>query len=653
MSYQRSRSSLRAPGVPRNPGSRGDEETGTFDNTTVYGDDYTPLGEDLGVLNLDSLFYSEMDKGVKDVKDSNPEGVKMGDPTDTAMPEKIEFTPHDKEFLKMLGSMVSQATTAAVGAMWEKEKATAVSQGWYGSPPGQGVPTAAVDKSGAPSGDGVGTPAAGSQCAANSRVINGMIIRDKPRSEAERHQEAVVISRFARKGKDALDTAKIRDRCCAPLKNKFALIDVSKLTSQDGAGGSLGSMLLAQKTCMTKLFEWLARYDVAYLLSEFPNTTDFSNKDMVPFFPRIDLRTQYRQVTVSQVASWQQFVHDCMGPADTVTSQWLLQFLTESIEADLYLQLKQVFDTFAEQQRGDVLLFKILTDILDANTYENRELYQESIKTYRLSDSPGEDVAHSLAVFGVFVELLDDCDVPSHLVKHMLNGQKHCSIPDYVETVDNFIKQLDSPLYTAWERQQGGQSIVLQQFASTLRQRYNTLQTTKKWIVASPATPIFKLSTPSSSSSSKASSHTNTSSSKLVPPKLSWQKWFLSKTCTVKDENGKVCGGNHPSKYHNDPGILTRPYDPSSLKSGQKHKAQRDGLRFKAGKGSEFKKRVYQVFEDCIDDEELMAHKADAFEHVNLAGDVGELTDDLSAPSEAEEDADTSPAMALAAMGLD
>lgn len=385
-----------------------------------------------------------------------------------------------------------------------------------------------------------------------------------------------------------------------------------------------------------------------YLLTQFPNTTDFSNPEVVSHFPRIDLRKEYRRVTVQQVADYEQFIHDYMSVTDMESTGWLKDVLVNSIEANCHIQLKQILDLYPEQQQGGVLLFKLLADHQDADTFEHRELYQESIKSYRLSDTKDENVPISLAGFMALVEMLDPRDVPSDLVRHMLNGQKFCSVAEYVGFVESQLSQLDSPIFDEWANSQsGGELQLLNKYGSKLRQKHSTLLQKKQWIVPDTKASIFKAG---SHRAPQAPPHSNQGVPKgMVAPRPDWQKWFLSQSCTHTDEHGNVCGGRHPTKYHDDPGILHRPFDPKSIRSAK----NRSKFRFKSGKGADFNKRVYQLFEDCVEDDELLANMADMLEleHVHVAGD--DTTTDEPSRSEDDGNIDSSPAMALAAMGLD
>jgi hypothetical protein len=404
---------------------------------------------------------------------------------------------------------------------------------------------------------------------------------------------------------------------------------------------------------MMGLLKWMASYDVGHILADTLNTQSFHDIEHVARQPRIDLRKQanYRSVSVEQMASYQQFIHERMSPTDIESSEWLFDVLQLSIESNLLLQLNQLHESYPEVQRGGVLFFKLLVDTLDANTFENVELYQDYIKDYKLSDTPNEDVGVSLSCFVAVHSMLDPRDVPSNIIRHMLNGQKHCAVKEYRDTVVGMLASVEGPLFDAYVQSMGGDYIkILHQFVTKLKTKFTSLQTSKKWTPStrSPGGAFFKANI-------NRETRTLPDANGFLPPNKSWQAWFDRQEC-------KKCGKKgHPTKHCHDQGIRDRPWKPQSLTSlpnpsiirkngNPKHRAP----RIKSDRVGDFKKRIYQAFVDCVEDEdaEMLANMADFVEHINVATDEDDVEPDREAQDDDDEDPDP-PAMALAAMSLD
>ena len=340
---------------------------------------------------------------------------------------------------------------------------------------------------------------------------------------------------------------------------------------------------------------------------------------------------------------------------------WFLQVLQNSIEPNFYIQLKQIYDTFDEKKQGGILLYRLIVGLQYDYTYENKELYQSSIKSYRLLDTPGEDVPISLACFGAVVEMLEARDVPSHLVKYMLQGHLSTTVDEYKDFVKSLLAQLDSPLYEEWEQKQGGQAVLLGKFASKLRQQYHLMQSKQRWTPASssskttPTGSFFPARaspannkprippTRSSSSGQHTTPPPNAAELGLVPPREEWQQWFDQQIC-------QRCKGRHPTKYHDDTGIRNRWFRPKE-KSGKSR-----APRIQASKAQDFKKRIYQAMFDCVEEEDksLLNECEDWDEFINMANgsETEPSREEATDEPDIEEDDTESQAMALAAMSL-
>jgi hypothetical protein len=195
----------------------------------------------------------------------------------------------------------------------------------------------------------------------------------------------------------------------------------------------------------------------------------------------------------------------------------------------------------------------------------------------------------------------------------------------------------------------GDHNKILHQFATKLKTKFTTLQTSKKWILSprSPGGAFFKANI--------RETRTVPDANGFLPPNKSWQAWFDHQECEKCGKKG------HPTKHCHDQGIRDQPWKPQQLASlpnpsfthkngNSKHRAP----RIKSDKAQDFKKRIYQAFVDCVDDEdaEMLANMADFVEHVNLATD-GNCDDEPEREAQDDNDESDPPAMALAAVSLE
>lgn len=481
------------------------------------------------------------------------------------------------------------------------------------------------------------------------QLVNGMMLRRAARTDDEIGKASVVLSRFARGGKDESEKKKIRDRCCAALKNKFVLLDYSKLTDSGTSGAKLGAMVLAQTNALDELKQWAERYDVQYLLM-MPDVSDFQVPTWVAGAPKKDLLSEYRSFSPSRIRDYQDFVATWMADVDSESSQWLLEVLQASTSKAILAEIHQEYMALPATQKGGLTLFKMIMDIIHTNTTEHTELFRNYLNTYQLRDTDKEEVPVSVAGFVAVVMMLPENDRPSNLVLLLLNGLES-SNQKFNETVLAQRGAINTPMYEQYKEQETELNLLLQFVKIAKRVYYSQLQARNWNPTQSSKTNFF------TASSGQASSVID-KQSKSLPPGFEnhtprFVKWFFSKKCSI-------CGKNHPDKFHNDPDMINRPFRKSdrparSLPSGQSQ--PKSGFKFKPGKNKEFKKRVYQVASDCIEDfkapddvddednfdvDEYMANMADdgdepGYEHVDDDGD---------------DDHEDSAAMALAALAL-
>jgi len=496
--------------------------------------------------------------------------------------------------------------------------------------------------------------------------VNGLDLRDAPRSADEMGEAQVVVSRYSR-GATMEAKKKLRERSTAALATKFEEMDVGRLLNHCQPGEDLGKMLLSQQTCFDKFASWCARSDVGYLFL-MPDTPSFGNKLVVASAPRINLLTHFKdpRVTREKVLSWQAFINSWLSEVDVESSGWAFDKLEASTSPLLLTKLKQSFDILPLVQQGGVTLWYLLTDALAANSFENKRLLQNYLQGFRLGDVPGEDVETASACFKAAAKMLPSADLPSDLLELYLRGMSKCSNSEFKNSCSAQLGFLESPVFDLWSSSNAGLTPVLQleSFATRLVTKYRSLRQAAKWsevpasaFPARPATRLshsrspFARSSPSSATLPRAptSTQADASAGKAIPPNKSWQHWFDSQEC-------EICHKRHPTRYHDDPGIRNRSWVPRS-RGGS---SGRPAPKFKQGGRQKFLRSVHQALLENADDfdgDELLAHIAGEDDDVSTAGDgdsaIGSSTLDRVSDVSEGGNAGDDTAQALAAIGLE
>jgi hypothetical protein len=202
-------------------------------------------------------------------------------------------------------------------------------------------------------------------------------------------------------------------------------------------------------------------------------------------------------------------------------------------------------------------------------------------------------------------------------------------------------------MYEQFKQNETELSLLLKFVTIAKRVYYSELQA-KRWKPAKTSQHLF----PALSNSSKLTAEAVLAKQpKSLPPgyvnhKEKFVRWYLSRVCGI-------CGGNHPDRNHDDPLFITRPIHKDKLTRPGTPKPKATP-KFKPGKKEEFKKRVYQVAADCLEDfsasDDTAVDSPDDF--ANLADDDAEFVEEHDFNEDTGDDNYDDSAMALAALAL-
>jgi hypothetical protein len=256
--------------------------------------------------------------------------------------------------------------------------------------------------------------------------------------------------------------------------------------------------------------------------------------------------------------------------------------------------------------------------------------------------------------FKAAMAMLDPVDLPMDMLRDFLHGMSRCSNEEFKASCSMQVAVLGSPMYTVYAALFPGATGPLQMleaFASKLEIHSDGLILAKKLTGHSAKDSFFPARDASPTGRSRGDSPRQQTrdtiphqQGQLVDPDPKWQRWWKSQTC-------EICGGNHPTRYHDDKGKYSRKYVPfkKSLQRTQAaspaNRSQTGSLRFKPGGKGKFIKKAYNILVENVEeeDQELLA---------NIMDDFG-AEDDETEPLIGGEDGESEGANALAAMGLD
>jgi hypothetical protein len=468
----------------------------------------------------------------------------------------------------------------------------------------------------------------------------------------------------------AEDKEKVRKNAVGALKYKFAFMDYAKLVNAGSSETSeFGSMILNQQVTIDGFSEWCEQYDVTGIL-QIPCVSDFSDVDVVANAPRVNLLKDYRRFSETHVRAFQAFVNRYLSDADVESSNWIKQKLTNSVETQLLIQVKQRFDKVAEIEQGGITLWKLLVDTLYANSYENKTLIVDFLTKQRLGSTPGHDVSVAATCFVAAARSLEPCDLPSTLVQDFLRCMSDCPVEDFTDLVRAFKGAIGIQDTSAVDP-----LVQLDIISGKLTAKYNALLKKKEWIVQKNS--VFRIVPVPKDGSRMPPLKPG---QELRDPDPSWQAWFDRQICGE-------CGKNHPTKHHDDVGVRNRkviftpptstskssrplsrpqfnrnrpPFNRGNPSNNPTSSNTRRPIRFRPGGKKAMEKAVHKAWLEFVEDgdHDMMAHLADEVADdtepemfANVA--EGDEDDGNDGNDDAEEYGEESIFKALAVAGLD
>lgn len=496
--------------------------------------------------------------------------------------------------------------------------------------------------------------------------------RAGPRKMDEIEEVKVVVPREKR-GNTVKDRKKVGDAVCKAISPQFFLPDYNKILSPESAE-TIGSQALDRQAPINAFIKWCKMYDCSYLF-KIPVVVgdEFDVASVSASTRNVDLLLHYKDISMDTVTRFQEFINTYLEYVDGESSEWIFRTLEESIKhSSLKVQLQQKLQDLPIAHRGGIVLFKLLVDRIDAHTWEATQATLNFLtSSFRLSNYKGEDVSVAVTQFTAAVKLLNTRDIPKDIIVYFINGLADCSNKEFHDVCVAQKGFMSTPIYEQWVEQKGARNnpaALLEYFSTTLVSKYESLLQGFKWTGADAKKSSFKAIAEDSSSS--------TDGAAFKARHGSWVEWFDKQVCTVPG-----CNKNHPTKYHDDPGIRNRPFVPfKDRKQHANRQSQRPGRpisrnkfsnRYPSNRAPRFKskdakdkamKAINNILLEHIedDDKELLANIGEAesdddepemdFQIHNVSEDVGEASEGDDGDDDDDDSMDA--ARALAAISL-
>ena len=243
------------------------------------------------------------------------------------------------------------------------------------------------------------------------------------------------------------------------------------------------------------IIDHLELYDIVYVLAV-PDTYDPSEADPLdqwllndPNFSATEIHLAWAKKSLDHVCAWQSFLNKRGSDIDVESSNWLQEFLSNCVNADLKKKVKEKFDLLSPHEQGGISYWKILMDIvfkMSSLTIQTLKEYLKSFGNAGLKSEVGQDVRTiGTLVRAVCTRLADKGSLEYEAYKNVIAGLAKCDVPLFA----NIYRQKAGTV----EEQDaihgyGGMSSedvlkLVEDLITAAMNIYDNMITAKKWIV--------------------------------------------------------------------------------------------------------------------------------------------------------------------------
>eukprot|EP00956_Cyclotella_meneghiniana_P035170 scaffold112213_cov44-Cyclotella_meneghiniana.AAC.11 len=106
----------------------------------------------------------------------------------------------------------------------------------------------------------------------------------------------------------------------------------------------------------------------------------------------VNLLTHHQGADLESVIGYQEFINTAADTVEIDSSNMVLRILQHTTEKSLLLCVKQTHDGLPQSRQGGLVLFKLIADAIDKDTFENRQALLDWLKSFSILNFDGENV---------------------------------------------------------------------------------------------------------------------------------------------------------------------------------------------------------------------------------------------------------------------
>jgi hypothetical protein len=137
------------------------------------------------------------------------------------------------------------------------------------------------------------------------------------------------------------------------------------------------------------------------------------------------------------------------------TCLWIFRVLELSASKEVLTQVMQTYAIIPPAQQGGLVLFKLITDKIDASSFEGTQAILLFLSTFDLLKFDGEDVGVATMCFKACARMLPRQDRLSDMLLYYLRGMAKASCEEFKTLVNAQIGFVSMPISKEWVRMKG------------------------------------------------------------------------------------------------------------------------------------------------------------------------------------------------------
>jgi hypothetical protein len=277
-----------------------------------------------------------------------------------------------------------------------------------------------------------------------------------PGTDDELDTTSVLVTRQQRQALQNKPEAlkKLRDRVCVTLSHTLQEVKWSDILDATTDDSDVGSAMKGVQAMLDAVRDFAVANDPAYVCN-IPLVKDvWDEQELATCSDYKNVLSEHTFFSETYVRNYQAMINVQGFAVDAESSYWLQIVLEKSTELSLLTRVKQCLNSFDKPERGGIMMFFLITSIINKPSFEFIQTGQDWIKKFKLSNFAGEHVPTANSRFKAVIGALVATPgaMPPTSVDAYLRGMCYVENDEFKDLVKSLIGSYSNPIDRIKER---------------------------------------------------------------------------------------------------------------------------------------------------------------------------------------------------------